>query len=78
MVVAVENKYFLFWVRVFSLSYQARKKHAPCYFVVYDLFAVLYFPHYPNNSTTFGGGGNIEHKHVFWFSLNLCLKHISF
>jgi len=38
------SKYHLFWVRVYSHSYAARKAHAPCRIAVCGLFGYPYFP----------------------------------
>ena len=70
-IVAVEDQYYIFWVRVCSLSYPACTEHEPYYIVTYGLFESI-FPHYLINVTIFGGGGGrggggkfIEHKCAF-------------
>jgi hypothetical protein len=54
------NKYYVFRVRVCSLSYPTRKAHAP-YFLLWPVWLYHNVSHYLTNSTTFGIKV-IEHK----------------
>ena len=78
VVVGKSNKYYIFWVWVFSFRYPACKAHAPyCQLCPFRLYYI--FPHYLINSTTFGGGGKLLNiKLCFDFLYNFCLKHFSF
>jgi hypothetical protein len=62
-----KQKYYIFWVCVCSLRYPARNARAPyCHLWPDWLYSI--FPHYLINGTIFGKKF-IEHKNVFWFSL---------
>jgi len=70
-IVSVEgNKYYIFWVCVFSLQYPACSVHAPyCYLWCVRLYNI--FPHYLINCAIFEKKKLLETKCVFWFSLQL-------
>jgi len=60
-------KYYIFWVCVCSLRYQACNAHAPCHLRPAPLYNI--FPHYLTNGTVLGKKLSI--KCVFWFYLQL-------
>ena len=74
IIVAVRNnKYYIFWVCVCSLSYPAPKAHAP-YYVYCDLWHVRLYHIVPtllHKRHEFRGKKVFSTKSVFWFSLRL-------
>jgi len=42
-IVAVEKEYYIFWVCVCTVSYPARRAHAPFYIAVCVLFSLSYY-----------------------------------
>ena len=71
------NKYYIFWVCVFSLRHLACNAHAPyCYLCPALLHNI--FPHYLINGTIFGEILFFWTSRVcFDFLCNVCLKHFS-
>ena len=63
---------------VCNLSYPARDSRAPYCVVMYGLFGYTTFVHIISlNGEIFGGKKFIQHKTVFWFSLQ-CLSETFF
>ena len=69
---AVEsNKYCIFWVCIFSLSYRGYNAYAP-YCHLWPVRFYNIFPHYLTNGTIFEKEKSLLNiKCVFWFSLQL-------
>ena len=72
------DKCYIFWVCVSSLSYPACKAHALyCHlwhiWLYHFLFSTLYY-----KRRDFQEGKVVSIQDVFWFSLQVCLKHFSF
>ena len=82
------NKYYIFRVWVWSLSYPACKAHAPHYIAICGSPGLPYFSTIPRKLRDFQNKQNkntkikkkyvIEQKYEFLFSLQYCLKHFSF
>jgi hypothetical protein len=69
------NKFCIFWVCVCSLSYPARKAHAPCFIALCGLLAVPYFFTFPRKQHDFQGKEKLQNLYfVFWFSLHIFFK----
>jgi hypothetical protein len=75
------SKYYIFpCVRVCSLSYPASKANAPYYIVICGLSgSTVFFSTLSHKRDNFRVGGRgrgnfIQHKRVFWFSLQLLSK----
>ena len=66
------NNYYIFWVRVCSLTYPTRNAHAPCYTVFFVACpSIPILPHYLINCTIFGKKMLWNTKCVCWFPLQL-------
>jgi hypothetical protein len=71
------NRYYTFWLCVFSLRYSTRNAHVPyCHLWPPRLYKI--FPHYLINGTTFEKTKLLNIKCVFLFSLHIWLKHFLF
>jgi hypothetical protein len=68
-------KYYIFWMCVCGLSYQACNLHAP-YFQLWRMWLYHIFPHCLINGMIFEK--KIEHKMCFAFIDNFLLKRFSF
>jgi hypothetical protein len=79
-IVAVEKQLVQHYIRcecVCSLSYPARKAHAPCYIVICGLSSSTALFHIIPYMTRFSQKV-IKHKMCFDFLYNFCLKYLSF
>jgi len=71
------NKYYIFWVCVFSTRLPACNAHAS-YFHLWSAPLYNIFPHYLTNGRTFGKKSYWTQKVCFDFLYNFCVKHFSF
>ena len=71
------SNYYIFWVRVSSVSYPACRAHALCYIAVCVLFGL---PYYLITCTILGESKLLKIKcfFFFFFCYNFCLKHFLF
>ena len=65
------NKYYIFWVLVCSLSYPARRTHKPYYDVIWQLSASIIFFHISHKCHNFRGKNLLNIKCVLTFFLQL-------
>jgi hypothetical protein len=71
------NKYYIFWKSFSSiLSYTACSRHAP-YCHPWNFRHYHIFPHFLINCTNFEKDVTENRICVFWFILQICLKHLS-
>jgi hypothetical protein len=66
-----KSKCYVFWVCVRSLSYPARKAHAPYYIVICSLSGPTTIFHIVSSTARISEKTLLDIKCVFWFSLRL-------
>ena len=71
----ISNKYYIFWVCVFSIMHPVCHLHAP-YWHMWSVRLYRMFPHYLTNSEIFEKKkASLNKKVCFDFLYDFCLKH---